>query len=92
MLSTEGVAAREIDGELIIIPITSGIADLEDEIFRLNEIGQVIWNKLDGNRSLSDVARELTSAFEVSLEKAEKDVIGFVEKLLKKKIIIRKIR
>lgn len=33
---SENVVAREIQGEFIIIPITSGVGDLVDEIFTLN--------------------------------------------------------
>jgi len=34
---SENIVARDIQGELIIVPITSGIGDFEDEIFTLNE-------------------------------------------------------
>ena len=55
---SEDVVAREVQGEFIIIPITSGIADLEDEIFSLNETGRAIWDKLDGKKSLRNVIDE----------------------------------
>ena len=38
--ASEEVVAREIEGELIIVPLTSGIGDMEDELFTLNETGR----------------------------------------------------
>lgn len=85
-MPSEDVVAREIEGELIIVPITSGIGDLEDEIYTLNESGKAIWNKLDGKRSLKDVVRDLSLDFEG--EDIEKDVIGLAEELLKRRMVV----
>lgn len=85
---SEEVVAREIQGELIIVPITSGIGDLEDEIFTLNETGRAIWDRLDGNKSLKEIAKELSQDFEGSLEEIEKDVLGITEELLKRRMLV----
>ena len=87
MLSEE-VVAREIEGELIIVPIVSGIGNMEDELFNLNETGRSILNLLDDKRSLKDVVDELCAVFEASAEEIEEDVIGFTEELLKRGIIV----
>lgn len=88
MIPSENVVVREIQGELIIVPITSGIGDLEDEIFTLNETGRAIWDKLDGKRRLGDVVDSLLAEFEASREDVEKDVLGLVKELLKRKMLI----
>lgn len=85
---SEDVVAREIQGEFIIIPIASGVGDLEDAIFTLNETAKAIWDKLNGKRSLKDVARDLNLEFGGFLEDIEKDVIGLVEELLKRKMLV----
>ena len=85
---SEDVVARDVQGEFIIIPITSGIGDLEDEIFALNESGRAIWDKLNGKRSLKDVARDLSFKFEGSPKEIEKDVIGLTEELLKRRMLV----
>ena len=85
---SEDVVAREVQGELIIIPITSGIGDLEDEILTLNETGRAIWNKLDGKRNLKEIVKKLSSDFQGSPEDIEKDVAGFTEELLKRKMLV----
>jgi len=61
---SDDVVAREIEGEIIIVPLVAGIGDIEDELFTLNETGKAIWDKLDGQRSLADVVAELTPEFE----------------------------
>jgi len=34
-LPSEKIVAREIEGELIIVPLVSGVGDMEDELFTL---------------------------------------------------------
>ena len=43
---------------------------------------------LNGKRSLKDVVKDLSLDFEGSLEDIEKDVIGLVEELLKRKMVV----
>ena len=85
---SEDIVAREIQGEFVIIPITSGIADLEDAIFSLNETGQAIWHRLNGKKSLEDLAHELESEFEAPEAEIKKDVLGLAEELLKRKMLV----
>ncbi len=85
---SEDAVAREVQGEFIIIPITSGVGDSEDAIFSLNETGKAIWDKLDGKKSLKDVRDELSLKFEAPGRKIEKDVLGLAEELLKRRILV----
>lgn len=87
-LPSQDVIARELEGEIIIVPLTGGIGDMEDELYTLNETGKIIWDKLDGKRSLTDVVVELSTEFDVPGDEVEQDVIGFVEELLKRRILI----
>ena len=87
-LPSEDIVVREIEGELIIVPLVSGIGDMEDELFTLNETGRVIWEKLDGRKPLGDIAGELSAEYEASPGEIERDVIGLVEELLRRKIIV----
>ncbi len=85
---SEDVVARDVQGEFIIIPITSGAGAAEDEIFTLNETGRAIWDRLDGKRALKDIVTELSVDFEAPSEKIEGDVLGLVEELLKRKMLV----
>jgi hypothetical protein len=85
---SEDVVARNIEGELIIVPLTSGIGNMEEEIYTLNETGRAIWEKLDGQNSLREVIKSLKAEFEASNEEIEGDVLGLVGELLKRRMVV----
>ena len=85
---SEDLVCREIEGEVIIVPLVAGMGDMEDELFTLNETGRSIWAKLDGKKSLKAVAEELSAEYEAPPGEIEKDVIGLAEELLKRKMIV----
>ena len=87
---SDDVVAREIEGEIIIVPLISGIGDMEDDIFTLNETGRAIWDLLDGVRSLKDVVEALCDEFQGAAEEIEENVLGFVEELVKRGILIER--
>lgn len=82
------VVAREIEGELIIVPIASGIGDMEDALFTLNETGKAVWNKLDGKKTLKNILSELVSEFDAPADEIKIDLLGITEELLKRKILV----
>ena len=86
---SEDIVAREIEGELIIVPLVSGIGNLDDELFTLNETGRAIWDRLDGQKSLRDIVKELSIDYEDFGGEIEKDVIGLVRELLKRRIVVK---
>ena len=85
---SDDIVSREIEGELIIVPLGAGIGDLEDELYTLNETGRVIWDKMDGERSIKDIMEEIQGTYKGSASEIEQDVIGLIEELLKRKIIV----
>jgi hypothetical protein len=87
-LPSEDIVAREIEGELVIVPLTSGIGDMEDELYTLNDSGKAIWDRLDGKRSLSNIVDDLIVEYDVERNEIEEDVIGLVSELLKRKMLL----
>jgi hypothetical protein len=87
---SEDVVAREIEGDIIIVPLVSGIGDEDDELYTLNPTGQAIWQKLDGQRTLKDVAALLASEFNAPLAELENDVLGFASEMVRRKILVAK--
>jgi hypothetical protein len=87
-MPSEDVVARTIEGELIIVPLVAGIGDLEDELFSLNETGKAIWDRLDGKKKLRDVVTDLSAEFEASEGEIEQDLIGLVEELVRRRILV----
>ncbi len=88
---SEDVVFRDIEGELIIVPLTWGVGRAEDEedaIFTLNETGRAIWERLDGQRSLRDVVEELSAEYQAPAGEIEGDVTGLVTELLKRNMLV----
>ena len=86
---SDDVVAREIEGELILVPLVAGIGDMEDALFTLNETGRAIWSRMDGQRTLKAVAEELCGEFEAPEGEIENDVAGLVDELFKRKILVQ---
>jgi len=86
---SEDVVARDIHGEFIIIPITSGVGKADEEIYSLNKFGKAIWNKIDGKKNLKAIAQELALKFEGKQTAIAQDVLGLAEELLSRKMIIK---
>jgi len=85
---SDDVVAREIEGEIIIVPLVAGIADLEDELFTLNATGKAIWDKLDGRRRLQDIISELSVEYQDPPGEIEADVLGLVEELVRRRMLV----
>ncbi len=81
---SEDVVAREIEGDMIIVPLVSGIGDADDELYTLNETGQMIWQKLDGTLNLSQVAKAISKDYSSSAGEIEKDVLGFATEMVRR--------
>ncbi|MEM5790032.1 MAG: PqqD family protein [Syntrophobacteraceae bacterium] len=85
---SEDIVAREIEGEILIVPLVAGIGDSEDELYTLNDTGQAIWQKLDGERTLGEVAQLLSLQFDIPLAQLEQDVLGFASELARRRILV----
>jgi hypothetical protein len=87
---SDDVVVREIEGEIVIVPLASGIGDLEDELFTLNETGRAIWTRIDGSRPLAAVIRELAADYDAPDGLIEEDVVGLLQELFDRKMIVDK--
>lgn len=85
---SDDVVAREIEGELIIVPLIAGIGDMEDELFTLNETGKEIWRLLNGKNNLHEVVTALSTKYHAHPGEIEEDVIGLVQELTNRRILI----
>ena len=87
-MPSEHVVAREIEGEIIIVPLMSGIGNVDDELFALNETGKQIWKRLDGAHTLSAIIEEISQEYRAEPGLIEADVLGLVEELVTRKILV----
>jgi len=86
-LPSEDIVAREIEGDIIIVPLVAGIGDTDDELYTLNGTGRAIWLKLDGEKSLGQIAAELTEEFSSDADEIKNDVIGFAAEMTSRRIL-----
>ena len=87
---SDDIVAREIEGELIIVPLVAGIGDMEDELFSLNDTGKDVWRRLDGRTTLAGVANALATEYGAQTDEIERDVIGLVGELVRRKMLVVK--
>jgi len=71
---------RRIAGETIIVPIRSGVGDL-NSIYTLNEVGTRIWELIDGRTQSSQIVEVIGTEYEVTAEETAKDVAEFLQSL-----------
>jgi hypothetical protein len=87
---SEDVVAREIEDEFLLVPIASGIGDMEDALYTLNETGREIWQRLDGQKTLEDLAAELCEEYDADADEIRQDVCGLVGELEKLNMVAKK--
>ena len=71
---------REIAGETIIVPIKGCVGDL-DSIYTLNEVGTMIWQLIDGQRSGGQIVEAVHQSYDVEPAEVEKDTADFLHSL-----------
>ena len=77
----KNVVSRKIAGELFLVPVAGNLADME-RMFALTTVGEFIWDRMDGKKSLSQIRDEMLAAFDVEKEQADSDIQEFVAELI----------
>lgn len=72
--------AREVGNELIIVPITGNVAQM-NALFTLNETGKFIWENVSENKTIDQLALEMTEIFEIDSATAKNDIETFLTKI-----------
>lgn len=89
---TDKVVAREIEGELIIVPLEGGIADFDDALYSFNETGRRIWDLLSTGIPLGRICEQLSEEYDAPKETIQNEVISLAQKLLEMKIIRKAVQ
>ena len=71
---------RRIADETIIVPVVGGVGDL-DAIFTLNDVGSHIWRSIERPATVDAIIADLVRTFEVPRDRAEQDVLEFLDRL-----------
>jgi hypothetical protein len=78
---SSGVVSRLIADETLVVPIRSGVGDL-DSIYSFNPVGSDIWSLLEKEVSLEEICAWVTEHYEVSEEQALGDIREFLGELI----------
>jgi hypothetical protein len=69
------VKSRLVDGEMVVLDQQAGV------IHQLNPTASFIWERCDGQSTLTDIAQQLAHAFEVDSHIAIRDVNAMIGQL-----------
>ena len=84
---SDDVVAREIEGEIIIVPLVAGIGDADDELYTLNPTAHDLWRRLDGRATLGEVAASLEEEYDAPPGEIQADVLGFAAEMTRRGIL-----
>ena len=74
--------AREVGGELVVVPLTGNIAHM-NELFTFNATAKFLWEELQEDSTEESLVKVLTDNFEVDEATAVVDVQKFLTQLEK---------
>ena len=77
---------KEISGSTVVIPVGNRVADFNG-MLKLNETGVFLFNLLKNEITIDVLVQCLVDEYEVTKEKANEDVVSFVNKLKEADII-----
>ena len=79
---SDSIVSRKIADEFILVPIRQNVGDLES-ISTLNEVAARIWELIDGKMKVREIKDKIVEEFEVTPQKAEKDLVEYIKQLEK---------
>lgn len=85
------VVFREIDGQIVLVPLTGNIGDLSDDIFTMNATGKAVWDACDGETPLSTIIERFCTVYDAPRATIERDVAGLVEELCARDILMPRL-
>lgn len=74
------MVARRIGDEVILVPIRNNAGDLQC-IYSLSEVGALVWERIDGVRTFTDLIGLVCSQFDASPDEVERDLSEFLAHL-----------
>jgi hypothetical protein len=82
------IVARQIAGEMILVPIRQHVGDLES-IYVLNETALLAWKMFDGLHTLAEVRSQITQEFAVDELQAGQDLLELVDHLARVRALVK---
>ena len=86
-MAATGLVSRRIGEQTILVPITSGVGDL-DAIYTLSDVGSRAWALLQSPCSLRAIGATLAAEYDVTEDDAVRDALAFVDDLASKRLAL----
>ncbi len=77
---SDHVVTRKIGEELVLVPVSGERGDLE-VIFRLDQVGAFIWERLAEETTSEELTASIVENFDVTAERAGQDLAAFLADL-----------
>jgi len=77
---TDKVVSREIEDEVILLPLCKTSKDM-NYIYTLNETAALVWDLIDGNRTMNDIKEKIMSEYDVQEQELQKELTGLINDL-----------
>lgn len=82
--NTAEVAAKDVDGEAVLINLTTGM------YYSMDLVGGYIWSLIEGGHDLDSIAEALTKRYGIEKSVAIKDVQALAQQLLEENLVLHK--
>lgn len=69
------IVSRSVQGDEVVLDLESGT------YFSLNPTGTFVWERLKKGAALADISRDLSGEFDVTPDKAARDILKLAESL-----------
>ncbi len=79
--NADEVVSKVMDGEAIVIRLSDGV------YYSLDRAGGLVWELIEAETSLADIAAHLAARYEVSVEGALRDVLRLAEELVRERLV-----
>lgn len=73
-----------VEGQALLLDLD------EKEAIQLNPVAAEIWNAVDGQKTAQEIVARIQGLFDGDPKQIEKEVLGFLKKLLRQEIILEK--
>jgi hypothetical protein len=80
------VVSRQIEGELIIVPIRHGVGDM-NSLYTLNQVALVLWDFMQEEHTVPEMMNRVCEEFEVTAAQVQDDIRAFLAALLEEKLV-----
>src|SRR6202166_2339551 len=79
------VVSRQIEGELIIVPIRRGVGDL-NSLYTLNPVGSILWDYMAESHTVPEMVNRVCDEFDVTSIQAQADIQEFLSSMLEENL------